>query len=391
MAILSSMRRPGAAALSWASRPTARRWVVRLIALLFVAGGFAWAADQVAVPDLPARSGVPAEVATQLVDAMREALVAIGLRVSPATIVTPGIAGSLEVEFTRLIAQLEGSRYAVSGEIVARLGSAGEPYAVNLLAVDAVQERTSDLLSRPLALATVPRVAVELAALIHAFVLAAPELPAGDAALFVTSEPRGAEVRLDGVPLGVTGRMDVVSLRPGRYELEVRREGYLPEVRLVDLRGRDTRFVHVVLTEVTGGSIRVTSTPEAEVFLDGERAGRTPLTLSSLPGFKSLRLERPGFEPFESTEQVRTFRVTRRDVTLVPLHDVLLIWDPPEPLLVLIDGTLQRGWYAPVQVGLVRVEIRGVAGARRFLRAIPEPGVYVLDLQSGEIEPLRRE
>jgi hypothetical protein len=301
------------------------------------------------------------------------------------------IAGSLEVEFTRLIAQLEGSRYAVSGEIVARLGSAGEPYAVNLLAVDAVQERTSDLLSRPLALATVPRVAVELAALIHAFVLAAPELPAGDAALFVTSEPRGAEVRLDGVPLGVTGRMDVVSLRPGRYELEVRREGYLPEVRLVDLRGRDTRFVHVVLTEVTGGSIRVTSTPEAEVFLDGERAGRTPLTLSSLPGFKSLRLERPGFEPFESTEQVRTFRVTRRDVTLVPLHDVLLIWDPPEPLLVLIDGTLQRGWYAPVQVGLVRVEIRGVAGARRFLRAIPEPGVYVLDLQSGEIEPLRRE
>ena len=366
------------------------RWLVALVtvAALLALAPFAHAADQVAVPDLPARPGVPNEVATQVVEAFRAALVEAGLRVTLAAVVTPGIAGSLEVEFTRLIAELEGTRYAVSGEIVARPGAGGEPYAVNLLAVDVVQNRTSDLLSRPLALATVPRVAAELAALVGAFVLASPDLPSGDASLFVTSEPRDAEVRVDGVPLGVTGGLDVVSLRPGRYELEVRKDGYLPEVRFVDLRDRDTRFVHVVLTAVTGGSIRVTSVPDADVFVDGEPAGRTPVTVSSLPGFHALRVERAGFVPFESTEQVRNFRVTRTDVTLEPLHATMLVWDAARPGLVIVDGTLHRGGFAPVAVGLVRLDLRTVDASRSYLRAIPGPGVYVLDLATGEVTAL---
>lgn len=347
------------------------------------------AADRVAVPDLPGRPGVPSEVAVGLVSAFRAALEAAGLSVSLAPVITPAIAGSLEVDFTRLIAELEGTRYAVSGEVVVRPGAAGEPYAVNLLAVDVVQNRTSDLLSRPLALSTVAQVADELAAVVMTFVLASPDLPAGDAGLFVSSEPREAEVRVDGVPLGVTGSLDVVSLRPGRYELEVRKEGYLPEVRVVDLRTRDTSFVHVTLTEVTGGSIRVTSAPKADVVLDGIPAGRTPVTLSSLPGVRTVRIERPGFVPYESTEQVRNFRVTRSDVTLEPLHPTMLIWETSGPGLVVIDGELRQEGFAPVDVGLVRVELRSAADTRTFLRAIAGPGVHVLDLTTGDVVPLR--
>jgi hypothetical protein len=362
------------------------RWAVAFAALL--CAGLALAGDRIAVPDLPARPGVPAEVATQLVDAFRSALRDAGLQVSDASVVTPGIAGSLEVEFARLIAVLEGTRYAISGEIAARPGAGGEPYAVNLLAIDTVQDRTSDLISRPLAVATVPRVAAELSALVVAFVSAAPELPAGDAALFVSSVPRDAEVRIDGVPVGLTGRLDPVSLRPGRYELEVRKEGFLPEVRQVELRARDTRFVHIVLTEITGGSIRVTSVPDADVTIDGEPAGRTPVTVSALPGLRTVRLERPGFEPVEITEQVRTFRVTRSHVRLEPLHDTMLIWDETGPGLVIVDGILRRGGFAPVAVGLVRIEFRTVAESRSFLRAIPAPGVYVIDVATGDVEPL---
>ncbi|CAN5791028.1 hypothetical protein BH23DEI1_BH23DEI1_00810 [soil metagenome] len=365
------------------------RWRVVTIALLLCAwcvGGAA--ANQVAVPDLPARPGVPVEVAESLVAAFRAALVESGLRVSVAAIITPGIAGSLEVEFTRLIAELEGTQFAVSGEIVARSGAGGEPFVINILAVDVVRNRTSDLLSRPLAAATVARVANELAALVSAFVSA--EIPLGDAGLFVSSEPRDAEVRLDGVPLGRTGSLDVVGLQPGRYELEVRREGYLPEIRFVELRARDTTFVHVTLTEVTGGSIRVTSTPTADVIVDGERVGRTPLTLSSLPGLRTVRLERPGFAPFESTEQVRNFRVTRTDVSLAPLHPTMLVWDTARPGLVVVDGTLRQDGYAEVGVGLVRIELRSAGNTRSFLRAIPALGVHVLDLASGEITPLAR-
>lgn len=361
------------------------------VALLLAAAwlpGSAWAADVVAVPDLPPRPGVPADVAERLVEAFRAALVEAGLQVTSAPVVTPGIAGSLEVEFTRLIAVLEGTRYAVSGEVVARPGAGGEPYAVNLLAVDVVQDRTSDLLSRPLAMATVPRVAVELAGLVRAFVAASPELPLGDAGLFISSEPREAEVRLDGVLLGVTGRLDVLSLAPGRYELEVRKDGYLPEVRSVELRAHDTRFVHVVLTEVTGGSIRVTSTPAAEVWLDGEAVGRTPLMLPSLPGVRTVRLERAGFEAQEVSVEVRNFRISRVPVVLEPRFETMIVWEASAPGLVLVDGVLRRDGYAEVSVGLIRIELRDVDGTRSFLRAVPGPGVYRLDRANGQLEPL---
>jgi hypothetical protein len=373
------------------SAPLRRGGVARHVLLAVLAcllAGVALAQDRIAVPDLPARPGVPAEVATQFVDGFRTALRERGLRVSEAVIVTPGIAGSLEVEFARLIAVLEGTRYAISGEVVARPGAAGEPYAVNLLAVDAVQGRTSDLISRALAVATVPRVAAELAELVLAFVGAAPELPPGDAALFVSSVPREAEVRIDGIPIGLTGRLEPVSLRPGRYELEVRKEGFLPEVRVVELRARDTRFVHVVLTEITGGSIRVTSFPEGEVFLDGESVGRSPVTVPALPGVRSVRVERAGFLPAETTEQVRTFRVTRAHLRLEPLHETMLIWDYAGPGLVIVDGTLRRGGFSPLPIGLVRIELRTVSEVRSFLRAIPGPGVYVLDFETGDVDPL---
>ena len=128
------------------------------LALMLVLGA-AVANDRVAVPSFPARTGVPAELAEGFDASLRAELLARGVSAVPAPLITAGIAGSLEVEFTRLVAQLEGSRYALSGELVARPGAEAEPFAVNLLVVDAVQGRSSDVVSRPLAVATLARVA----------------------------------------------------------------------------------------------------------------------------------------------------------------------------------------------------------------------------------------
>lgn len=210
------------------ARPRYAHLLALVLALVL---GVGWAGERVAVPSFPARAGVPEELATSFADSLRGDLEERGLEVLAAVLITPGIAGSLEVEFTRLVAELERSRYALSGELVARPGAAAEPFAVNVLVVDVAQGRSSDVVSWPLAVATLPRVASEVAALVQDFVAAAIDLPAGDAALFVSTEPRMAEVRIDGVPVGVSGSLDVLALRPGRYELEVRKEGYLPELR----------------------------------------------------------------------------------------------------------------------------------------------------------------
>ncbi len=357
------------------------------LALMLVLGA-AVANDRVAVPSFPARTGVPAELAEGFDASLRAELLARGVSAVPAPLITAGIAGSLEVEFTRLVAQLEGSRYALSGELVARPGAEAEPFAVNLLVVDAVQGRSSDVVSRPLAVATLARVAAELAVLVRDFIDKAPELPSGDAALFVSTVPREAEVRVDGVPVGMSGRLDVISLEPGSYELEVRKDGYLPELRAVDLRSHDTRFVHVVLTEVAGGSIRVASVPPGDVLLDGVAMGTTPVTLTSLPGVREVRIERPGFEPATFSVSVRNFRVHRVDAVLAPRAPTMLVWSRDAGGLVVIDRVLRRDGYAEVPVGLVEIERVRAGSTQRVLRAVPDEGLYWLDLESLEVTPL---
>jgi len=240
-------------------------------------------AEGFAVPTFAARDGFPAPVAGRFMDALRAALAAEGVRVTGAPLVTAGIAGSLEPAFGELVAQIEGTRYAVLGEFVVRDAADG-PFAVDLMAVDAVGGRATDLVSRAFGLATVEAMAVDVALLLAAFAVPAATLATGDAGLFVSTQPIGAEVRVGGVAIGVSGALDLLGLAPGRYEVEVRLDGYLPEVRMLDLRAQDTRFLHVVLTEITGGSLQVVTRPTAEVWLAGVLAATTPATLTTRPG-----------------------------------------------------------------------------------------------------------
>ncbi len=363
-----------------------RVWAIALLCLVA-----AWwpraAAEGFAVPDFPARADVPAPVAERFMLALRAALAAEGVRVTRAPLVTAGIAGSLEPAFGELVAQIEGTRYAVLGEILARDTSDG-PYAVDLVAVDAIGDRTSDLVSRAFDVATLDATALEVALLLAAFTVPTPTLAVGDAGLFVSTEPIGAEVRVEGVAIGRSGNLDLLGLAPGRYEVEVRLEGYLPEVRVLDLRAGDTRFLHVVLTEITGGSLQVVARPAAEVWLDGEPAGTTPATLTTRPGDHEVELRRPGFVPRSFTVPVRSFRVTRIEVDLEPVGEPLLVWPTDAIVRVLIDGELRNEGFAVPEPGLRTIEVLQGGRILRWLRAIPERGLYELDLESGELRPL---
>lgn len=357
--------------------------IVLALALLPVAAH----AEGFAVPDLPARGDVDPEVAGRFVEALRAALVERGQRVSAAPLITAGIAGSLEPDFAVLIAQLSITRYAVSGEVVAR-GAADGPYAVDLLAVDALEGRASDLLSRGFGLATLNAVAGEVAAVLVEFATSGPTLPVGDAGLFVSSEPRGAEVRVDGVAVGRSGAVDLLGLAPGRYEVELRLDGYLPEVRTLDLRGGDTRFLHVEMTAIVGGSLQVVASPPADVYVDGVPVGRTPLTIAAVPGVREVRVERAGFEPRTVTTPVRGFRVTRVELELVALGDPLVVWRTDRPVRVFVDGEPQEQGHALPAPGLRTIEVVADGTVRRWLRAVPDEGVFELDLDTGALVPL---
>jgi len=365
--------------------PALRRAVVCLLLLTLQA-----ALAQISVPTFGTRGGVPSEVVEAFMSAFRAQVGrATGLEVRNGELITPGIAGSLEPEFTVLIAELDGARYAISGEIAAAANTGGEPYAVNLIVVDSERDRSTDLITLPLDPSGSASAVQELAAAVALFTSAAVELPAGDAALFVSSEPGEAQVFVDGVSIGRTSQLDVAMLAPGRYRLELRKEGFLPDTRMVELRAGDTSFVHVVLTAISGGSIQVAATPRANVLLDGVPSGSTPVALSALPGTHRVTLQRDGFveETFEVL--VRNYLVTRLEATLTPAVSPLVYWSERREVHVMIDGVTQHGSFAAdLKPGLRTFELAGPQGVRSYLRAVPDQGVFELDLLTGELMPV---
>lgn len=352
----------------------------------------AWAAAQVTVPTLGTRGQVPADVVDAVTGGLRAGLAEAGLEVRPGELITAGIAGSLEPEFTRLIGEVEGSAYAVSGEIAVAGDDAEAPFLANVIAVEVATGRATDLISRPVGDEPLA-VGRELAREIARFAQPLARLPEGDAGLFLTTEPRGARMSIDGVPVGTTSETGPLMLAPGRYRLELRTEGFLPETRSVELRAGETRFVHVVLTAISGGSIRVQATPDARVALDGEAVGTTPLTVPALPGRHVLVLERDGFEAERIEAPVRTYRVTRVEATLTPLREPLLFWAEERGTVVRIDGTIQPGGYAEdLEPGLRRIELIRPRERTEVLRAVPARGAFELDLETGALRevPVRR-
>jgi len=347
----------------------------------------AWA--QVSVPTFGTRGDVDEAVLSAFMAAFRSAVgAATGLEVRAGERITPGIAGSLDPELTMLIAEIDASRYAVSGEVARVSDGGGHEYTVNLIVVDSQVERATDVISAALDPAAAASAAGDLAAVVAEFTTAVLELPQGDAGLFVSSEPGDAQVFVDGVSIGRTGQLDVAMLRPGRYQVELRKEGFLPEVRMVELRSGDTSFLHVILTAISGGSVQVTSHPSARVSIDGVAAGRTPATVPVLPGIHTVTLERDGFLPETVYANVRNYRVTRVEVTLKPAAPLVVFWDERREVLVYVDGRLQPGGHAEgIQPGLREFQLVRGGEVRRYLRAVPERGVLRLDLTTGDLVP----
>lgn len=127
--------------------------------------------------------------------------------------------------------------------------------------------------------------------------------------LEVTSFPPQAQVLVDGEEIGRTPfRAD--GLVPGRHEVEICADGFAAVRRVVDLDpvssrgGSDATLVHAVdaVLPFDGGPRRLELRSEpfgAEVYVAGERMGRTPLTLELFPvGRTHVQLVHPGRKPW---------------------------------------------------------------------------------------------
>jgi|tagenome__1003787_1003787.scaffolds.fasta_scaffold20989660_3 serine/threonine protein kinase len=140
--------------------------------------------------------------------------------------------------------------------------------------------------------------------------------------LFVSSEPNGAEVFINGAKQ--SGQTPVtLPLAPGQYNLVLRRQGYNPYSGSVQVKDNLQTQMVTKLTEKVNNRVawtQVNSSPTgAEIFVDDAATGKATPSRVELPiGIHSVTLKLEGYQPIKRTLQVSDGGTTPLSETLKP-------------------------------------------------------------------------
>ena len=144
------------------------------------------------------------------------------------------------------------------------------------------------------------------------------------ASLTLTTVPVGATVYIDGINLGLTPTT-LDEIRTGKHDLKFTKSGYVDDERDVTVEPGERKVVRVDLERLN--VIDIVSNPRgAEVYIDEELKGQTPVNVKLRSGTYTFRLERKGYEKWEKSIIVN--RDFKHDVKLLKLIPVQLLSEP---------------------------------------------------------------
>ncbi len=155
--------------------------------------------------------------------------------------------------------------------------------------------------------------------------------------LVVVDSAEPAAVDLQGFAVPIGGRY---LLLPGTYEIRVTAPGYHPLDTQIEVDQRASQTVQL-LPQPLPGRLSINTQPAgAEVVLDGEIIGRTPLQdVSVVAGEHVLLLREPRHLPLEQVIRVTGREVQQQlDLQLEPAWAAVTIDSEPPGATVLLDG-----------------------------------------------------
>lgn len=194
-----------------------------------------------------------------------------------------------------------------------------------------------------------------------------------------TNVPAGIEV--DGLPRGRTPLTEPLKVAGGAHIITAVAAGYLPARKEVTIAGETSADLSFELmpSDAKAAHLTVrTALPDAEVVVDGQVVGKTPLptSLTLVPGKRAVELRRPGYV------------TSRKEITLGDGASGALSFDLEED-----PAAVTEGWgYLVLAISEDEAEVsidgkpRGVY--RKSLR-LP-PGAHTLRVDRGGFEPLER-
>lgn len=195
-----------------------------------------------------------------------------------------------------------------------------------------------------------------------------------------------AEVWLNGTLRGqAPGTLS--GLAPGDYTLRLVADRFLPYESTVTIEGLDRTLSLSAELAPAWGNVRLETLPAgAEVYVDDEPAGQTPLTAELLQGEHTLRIKLPGHKDWRKTLRV----VAGEDqaltgIRLEPADAVVQIVTRPAGAGVTVDGEYKG--VAPLEVALTP----GRAATIRLFSQGFEAAVQTVTARSGDQRTLQIE
>ena len=138
----------------------------------------------------------------------------------------------------------------------------------------------------------------------------------------VQSTPSDAIVYLDGIMMGATPIL-MPDIPAGAHAVRIEKPGYYPWEDTVTVTAGATTVVSITLTPVPPptGTVAVESDPTgANVYLDGESKGLTPVTITNVePGARVVMLEKSGYNIWQEYAYVIAGATTTVIATLTPV------------------------------------------------------------------------
>jgi hypothetical protein len=130
---------------------------------------------------------------------------------------------------------------------------------------------------------------------------------------------KGAKLFVDDQEMGVLPTA-AIPVSPGIHNVTIKRSGFADFTRTVSVKSGATTEVNATL-EATGGTLVVESVPEgANVFVDGQASGQTPVHDVVLPtGTYELKVAKEGYREEISRVSIRTGKEQLVRLSLRPL------------------------------------------------------------------------
>lgn len=300
----------------------------------------AWEEDGASVPSIAGEAGLVAAASTKM------DVTATDEPASPETVITSG--DDAPQMPSSLVTQIGDDASVPDAPSIRR--SASPAVAISsppALAVPATENRRNNEAAKKKKLVLIAAAALG-GVLIFGLVAMALFGGASPGQLTLKTEPAKVQVFVDGKPVPGQSPFVVAELEPGTHNFEIRANGFEQHVEATELAEGEAKEISVELKPIVrlGGFSFNTSPPGAQVYLDDEPIGKTPVTKEDLePGVYVLRAEHEGnFVPFERTVPIREGQQRPLPtVTLQPDKVVVTFNSDPEGAAVtLIQGDVRK-------------------------------------------------